>query len=220
MKKIMFLLVVFASLASITNAQIVTSDTRRRVEVEKEPSESMWYARFGLNMMKCGGDVSDFKDYIKSNLGYQIVWGFEKPLGPLFWGMEFGLGSRGFKLKEDNYEFKVTAHNAVFSPFNIGYKHPITDDLSVEAHIGAYVAGDYFGKIKETDGNESDDWSIYDAEDYTFPDAGMQFGFGVWYSSIGLDLLFQKGFLNWTGDLDADAKLHTSNFMVRLGVKF
>ncbi len=215
MKKIFTLIAALAMIVSAATAQIVHSGGVK-INEEKTPSESMWYARFGLNMMKCGGDVSDFKDYIKSNLGYQIVWGFEKPLGPLFWGMEYGLGSRGYKLKDGDAKETWFAHNGYFSPFNLGYKYAVSGDFEVEGHIGAYVSGDYAGKFVEDDGHDSEDFSIYDADDYSYVDAGMVFGFGVWYNSVGLDFSFQKGFINMTKDV----KVHTSNFMIRLGFKF
>jgi len=196
--------------AIVSNAQIVRSNSSKTVTttVEKEPSESIWYMRLGLNMMKFKGDLID-DEYMKSNLGYNWVIGFEKPLGPLFWGMEFGLSSRGFKLEGNGYTSKFMAHNGIFSPFNIGYKYPISDNFAVEAHLGAFVSGDYFGKW--------DDDVIYDYDDYIYPNAGMQFGFGMWFSNIGLDLCWQKGFLNLTSDGD-DFK--SSNFMLRLGVAF
>lgn len=212
MKKILMLFFALAAFVSVSNAQIVRSESRRTVTQErvKEPSESMWYARFGLNMMKAAGDDVDKCD---SKLGYQLVWGFEKPMGPLFWGMEFGLGSRGWKFDENGSKQELIAHNGVFSPFNIGYKHPISDDFAVEAHLGAYVSGDYYGKIKD---DYHGDFNIYDSDSYVFPDAGLQFGFGVWYNVVGLDIFFQKGMINWQEDI----KEHTSNFMIRLGVKF
>ena len=209
--------------AIVSNAQIVRSNSSKTVTttVEKEPSESIWYMRLGLNMMKFKGEDFVVDENVKSNLGYNWVIGFEKPLGPLFWGMEFGLSSRGFKVeyKGNGYKesYKLFAHNAIFSPFNIGYKYPISDNLAVEAHLGAFVSGDYFGKWEEEEYGRKNDWTIYDLDDYIFPDAGMQFGFGMWFSNIGLDLCWQKGFLNITSD-DDDFK--SSNFMLRFGVAF
>lgn len=218
MKKILFLFAVVLTFGyNVSNAQIVRSNSERTITTttthERPPSESMWYARFGLNFMKVGGDdVDPFKSNIKSNLGYQIVLGFEKPLGPLFWGMEFGLSSRGYKFNNIGDNQKLLAHNGIFSPFNLGYKYNITGEFAVEAHLGVYVSGDYFGKYKD----DHDEFNIYDAENHIFPDAGMQFGFGVWYGKVGVDLLFQKGFVNWREDY----KMHTNNFMLRLGLAF
>lgn len=216
MKKLFTLIVALAMIVSTASAQIVRSGGVS-VKTEKEPSESMWYARLGLNMMKAAGD--DVDD-VKTNMGYQIVWGFEKPMGVMFWGMEFGLGSRGYKTDGD-YSNKLTVHNVVFSPFNLGYKHSLTDDFAVEAHVGAYVSGDYFGVMKNVphySGKkvETEDENIYDLDDYVFPDAGIQFGAGIWYNSIGVDFCFQKGMINWHKDI----KMHTSNFLIRLGFKF
>lgn len=221
MKKIFLLLTALVSFATVSNAQIVRSNSSKTVTstVEKEPTETVKYMRLGLNFMKIGGDdVSDaIKDYMKSNLGYQIIWGFEKPLGPLFWGMEYGLSSRGYKLEFDNEDEKLFVHSGIFSPFNLGYKYGITDELAVEGHVGAYISGDYFGKCKGTDEDgESYEESIYDFDDWSYLDAGMQFGFGLWYNQIGIDFLIQKGFIN----MAEDVKWHTSNFMIRFGVAF
>ncbi|MBR4327351.1 MAG: outer membrane beta-barrel protein [Bacteroidales bacterium] len=214
MKKIFFMVLALTMIVGVSNAQIVRSNS---VKVTKEEGESMWYARLGLNMMKAAGD--DVED-CNTNIGYQIVWGFEKPLGPCFWGMEFGLGSRGYKVDGD-YSNKMMVHNVVFTPFNIGYKHSFSDEFAVEAHVGPYVAADYFGVLKNVpyyEGKkvETEDVNIYDLEDYVFPDAGVSFGFGVWYNSIGIDLCLQKGMINW----NKDVKMHTSNFLIRLGFKF
>ena len=222
MKKTLLLIIAVVAFTCVSNAQIVKSNSVKRTvtteKVEKPQSESMWYMRLGLNMMKFKGDdfVSDEK-YSKSVLGYNWVLGFEKPLGPLFWGMEFGLGSRGYKISVDKYEQKLFAHNTIFSPFNVGYKYPVSDNLAVEGHLGAFIRVDYFGKVHEEDGRDEEDWTIYDTEgDYMFPDAGMQFGFGLWFNNIGVDLCWQKGFINLFEDVDCKS----SNFMLRLGVAF
>ena len=220
MKKIFSLIAMLAMFVGIADAQIVRSNSSKTItqETVKEPSETIHYVRFGLNLMKVRGDdiSSDWKDYEKPNLGYQLVWGFQKPLGPMFWGMEYGLGSRGYKLKDGDAKDTWFAHNGYFSPFNLGYKYAVSGDFEVEGHIGAYVSGDYAGKFVEDDGHDSEDFSIYDADDYSYVDAGMVFGFGVWYNSVGLDFSFQKGFI----DMAKDVKVHTSNFMIRLGFKF
>ena len=48
-----------------------------------------------------------------------------------YWGMEFGLGSRGWKVEENesDYEYSLSlmAHNVQVSPFTFGYKYNITD---------------------------------------------------------------------------------------------
>ena len=55
--------------------------------------------------------------------------------------MEFGLGSRGWKVEENesDYEYSLSlmAHNVQVSPFTFGYKYNITDALAVDAHLGA-----------------------------------------------------------------------------------
>ena len=78
-----------------TQAQIVSSRSSI-VRTEKEPSSTLWFLRAGLNVMNVSGDGAEGLD---SNIGYNATVGYQKPLGSSggYWGMEFGLGSRGFK---------------------------------------------------------------------------------------------------------------------------
>ena len=98
--------------------------------------------------MKLTGDGAEDTG---SKLGYNFVYGFQKPISTVgtYWGMEFGLGSRGWGDSEDGYKVSQMAHNVQVSPFTFGYKYNITDAVAIDAHLGAYVSFDYVGKYKE-----------------------------------------------------------------------
>ncbi len=223
MKKLLTLAIAAIAMATTTNAQIVSSRSQLvTTTTEVKPSTTTWLVRAGLNIMNFTGD--DAKEY-DSKIGYDVAFSFQKSLGSvdgLYWGMEFGLGSRGYKYEEDEYyEESTLAHNFRWSPFTIGYKYAITDAFKVEAHLGAFASVDYAGKGK-WEGEDfygdhiSGDSSIGDWEDWNRFDAGLQLGFGVWYDRYNLDFTWQRGFIEGYKDY----KMYTSNFMIRLGVAF
>ena len=194
-------------------AQIVSSRSVSIKSAQKQPSETQWFLRGGLNVMKFTGDGAEDTG---SKLGYNFVYGFQKPISTVGtdWGMEFGLGSRGWGTSEDGYKVSQMAHNVQVSPFTFGYKYNITDAVAIDAHLGAYVSFDYVGKYKEEeDGEEVGSANIGDWEDWKRFDAGMNIGVGLWYSRFNLDFTYQRGFIKtW--------ECNTSNVLIRLGVAF
>lgn len=194
-------------------AQIVSSRSVSIKSAQKQPSETQWFLRGGLSIMKLTGDGAEDTG---SKLGYNFVYGFQKPISTVgtYWGMEFGLGSRGWGDSEDGYKVSQMAHNVQVSPFTFGYKYNITDAVAIDAHLGAYVSFDYVGKYKEEeDGKEVGSASIGDWEDWKRFDAGMNIGVGLWYSRFNLDFTYQRGFIKtW--------ECNTSNVLIRLGVAF
>lgn len=212
MKKILSFIVAFVLCAG-AQAQIVSS---RSVGIKTEkarPSETIWFLRAGLNVMNFAGDGADG---CNSNIGYNATIGYQKPLGSAggYWGMEAGLGSRGFKVDD----VKSIAHNIQFSPFTFGWKFEVADNLKIDAHVGAFASYDYTSKMKEN--GESISWGEYAdflEVDYNHFDAGMNLGVGVWYDRFNLDFTYQRGFIDAFSDFDG---INTSNFMIRLGVAF
>ena len=99
-----------------TQAQIVSSRSTI-VKTQKQASNTQWFLRAGVNMMNLSGDGIDGTD---SNIGYNATLGYQKSLGGAgaYWGMEFALGSRGFKVDD----MKCIAHNVQYSPFTFGWK--------------------------------------------------------------------------------------------------
>ena len=165
-----------------------------------------------MNIMNLNGDGVE----ADSNIGYNATFGYQKPMGSLgaYWGMEFGLGSRGFK----ESSMKCIAHNIQYSPFTFGWKIGVTDNLSIDPHLGVFASYDYTSKMKAN--GESISWGDFADDylgvDYNHFDAGMNIGVGVWYNRFNLDLTYQRGFID-VFDLDG---IKTSNFMIRLGIAF
>ena len=111
-----------------TQAQIVSSRSAI-VKTEKQASSTQWFLRAGLNIMNFSGDGAEGAD---SNIGYNATFGYQKPLGSTggYWGMEFGLGSRGFKVDDT----KCMAHNIQYSPFTFGWKFAVADNVLLIFH--------------------------------------------------------------------------------------
>lgn len=214
MKKI-FMLMAAVALSIGAQAQIVSSrssSTFRVGEKTVTPKENISYVRFGLDMSKpVGGDVES--DYVKAKPCYDAVYGFNNGIkGGLYWGMEWGLGSRGYKVKHS--DFKLFAHNFRWTPFQIGYKYAITSDIKLDAHFGGFVSFDYTGKF--SDGDDSVNIWDDDVEGYKQFDGGIQLGFGVWYQNFNLDFMWQRGFAKWQEDTD----MYNRGLMLRLGIAF
>ncbi len=131
-----------------------------------------------------------------------------------YWGMDFGLGSRGYQVKEKQYDYEASliAHNIQVSPFTFGWKYGITDQIKIDAHIGAFASFDYTGKYEDDD----DSIKMSDWDDWNRLDAGLNLGIGVWYNRLNLDLTYQRGFV----DTFKDSEVYASNFMIRLGIAF
>jgi hypothetical protein len=211
MKKIIMLALACVMMLG-AQAQIVSS---RSVTVKKAESTTTNYLRFGAGFMNIHGeDAGD----ANSNIGYNVVWGIQKPITDfdLYWDLNLGLGSRGFKYSD--YDESFIAHNVQFSPLNIGWKPEITSDIKFDAHIGVYGSFDYAGKYKE-DGESISlgdfiDYLDYEDESYKRFDVGLNFGVGVWYDRFNIDLTYQTGFI---GMVDG-VKSH--NILLRLGIAF
>lgn len=238
MKKIM-LLCTMVLVALCANAQIVRSRT-----IVKEKSQTMWYGRIGMSFNNIAGGNDYAEGYktsyseatIRPKVGMNLDFGFHKPIGKsgTYWGMELGIGTRGGSFKEsyDGYGSEIssiTTWNVKYSPFTFGYKYSITDDLKLDAHIGAYVSYDFAGKGK-TKFEDDDDVSstlgeLADDYDYQRFDAGMQIGIGAWWKRFNIDFTYQRGFVPCANvedyiDWHKDYNLTSSNFSIRLGYAF
>ena len=104
MKKILLLFAMVSFVCTGIQAQIVSSRSVGIESTPQRPSETMWFLRGGLNMTGFAGDGADGLDRKAS---YSIAIGFQKPITDIgaYWGMDFGLNSRG--AKED--ELKIMA---------------------------------------------------------------------------------------------------------------
>ncbi len=214
MKKVLLFTAVAFLYVGMLQAQIVSSRSVS-IKSEKQPSETMWYMRAGLNMAGLAGSDTEG---LGKKAAYDITIGFEKMLSDmgLYWGMDYGLGSRGYKISESGYEESILNHNIQVSPFTFGWNYGILDNVKVDVHLGAFALYDFAGKGKVSYGGEEESYGISDYEGWQRFDAGLNAGFGIWYNRLNLDFTFQRGFVAAI----EDAKAYTSNFMIRLGVAF
>ncbi|MFI3303400.1 MAG: outer membrane beta-barrel protein [Rikenellaceae bacterium] len=217
--------------APITKATIIADD-----------SERLNYIRVGLNLAKMTNDYEN--DYFKNarKQGYYLGYGFHKPFSTpnLYWGMEFALTTRGYMEKwdfsdegEGEIKFYLSTHSVMVSPFNIGYKYQLPYDLKVDLHLGTFVSYDYAGEFVDKYSNYPEDNSTmsikdfndlafendYDCTNYERIDAGLIFGFGVWYQDkYNFDISFRNGFVSPFANSSTTRK--SRNLMLRLGYSF
>lgn len=245
-------MVVAVVMAASASAQVVSSQTYM-----KSKKATLWYARLGVsfnnvagaNEVAEAGMEGDGSYSLGSRAGMDLDFGFQRPIGNfgLYWGMELGIGTRGGSVKYDYDEEDgggsenghISTWNVKYSPFTFGYKYTLTDDIKLDAHLGAYVSYDFSGKSVWSWSGESEDeeQTISDLKDSSWDfqplDAGIQFGVGVWWKRFNLDLTYQRGFVpaakasvgfydSYYGGLinEKDYSLYSSNFMIRLGVAF
>ncbi|MCD7969318.1 MAG: PorT family protein [Alistipes sp.] len=196
------------------SAQIVTSESRG-ITVTTQPKTSQWYWKAGLNVMGMAGKDSDD---LGANVGYNTTFGFQKPIREqgAYWGMEFGLGSRGWKDTWEDETEKMTAHNVQFSPFTFGWKYEVIENLSIDPHFGIFASYDYAGKLKWEEPGYSESYKLSDFDEWNNYDVGINLGIGIWYRQFNFDLTYQRGFVKAAEDW----KVHTNNFMIRLGIAF
>ncbi len=203
--------------AAFAQSAIVSSRSTS-ISVTETPSNTQWILRAGANFAGFSGDGAEDCD---KKLGYDVALSFQKPLSDfgMFWGMELGLGTRGFSYEEDYYgDFKQNflAHNIRFSPFTFGYAYAINESVKIDAHLGAWVSYDLFGEITEEYDGDEESAKIGDIEDYNNLDYGVTFGVGVWYDRFNLDLSWQRGF----SEVIKDNEMSTNNIMLRVGIAF
>lgn len=217
MKK--FLSAVIALVLAVgAQAQIVSSNSSsiKVVETKKE-KKTTYYLRGGLNFANLSGDYTDDYD---TAIGYELTMGFHKAMGDLglFWGMEWGLGTRGCEADFDGEEETISAHKVEFVPFQFGYKYNFDSNWALSAQLGAYISYDYSGTY-EYDGEESD---LDDLDGYEALDYGLKYGISVYYSRFFLSLTGQSGLnpmFSYSDD-DIDMEQSTSNFMLSVGMTF
>lgn len=99
----------------------------------------------------------------KRKFGMDFSIAFTRNFGksPVYWGMELGIGKRGFK-QESSFEYfdissssydiiaigqtsNLLAEYVQFTPINIGYRYLINDKMALDAHAGVFTSYDYWG---------------------------------------------------------------------------
>ena len=156
----------------IMNAQLVTSRSVATVSTPKE-SKTTWMFKVGMATNNFVGENWGDSD---TKIGYNFGFEFNRTMGKkgAYWGMDFLFGSRGYKYSEGEYDFKHKAHNFQWSPFTFGWKVDVANKITIDPHLGVFLAIDYAGKqVAEYDGEEGD-ISIWDVEDYIPVDLGMK----------------------------------------------
>jgi len=140
-----------------------------------------WIVRTGIGFNDVTGDNIDTQKAMwedkkmdgnfKSTTGFQVNIGFNKSFGkhPLYWGMNLGIGTRGYETEATKFSDTGTintsvgnagsnsttrqsgtlnTYNVMFSPFNIGYKYSFLGKMAVDVHLGAFVSYDFAGENK------------------------------------------------------------------------
>lgn len=225
--------------------------------------KTVWIIRAGANFNSATGDWKDmvkegWKDSHKidqkdgsfpSNTSFDVSVAFNKSINkhPLYWGMELGLSTRGYKttaewesghtsstwgdyighrIKQDQ---SLTAYLVNFTPIMFGYKYDLLSNMTLDAHIGGFVSYDFAGNLKDY----NYDWQtssgkdrvkesttktkLGDLSEYRRLDAGLNVGIGFWYGHFNLDFSWQKGFINM---FNMDASIKTQSLKLRLGYAF
>lgn len=205
--------------AAFAQSAIVSSSSSSITEAEGQTkSNTQWIVRASANFAKFTGDDAEGLD---RKLCYDVALSFQKPLSDngMFWGMELGLGSRGYSFEgeyQGAFKQNLLAHNIRFSPFTFGDVYEINESVKIDAHIGAWVSYDLFGKLAEESEGEKESTKISDIENYNKLDYGLLFGVGLWYNRFNVDLSAQRGFAK----VVKGAKQNTSNIMLRFGFAF
>jgi hypothetical protein len=263
MKKLIVLAAIALIGTGFADARVIRSRTTgTRTPVASTPTEWIIRTGLSINNAAGPAvgflkyDDSDDEETDSYSVGPRCGWdlsvAFNKPLGTsgAYWGMELGLGSRGASAKSEygwtytdydgdkteyfeNSKQHISTWNAKFSPFTIGYKYPIKENIKLDAHIGAFVSYDFSGSASvkwectDPDDNETEDYAMddYDIELQRL-DAGLQIGVGVWINKFNIDLTYQRGFINastseYLEDDDYDCQhVYSSNLMLRVGIAF
>lgn len=138
--------------------------------------KTVWIVRAGMGFNGVAGSNKDTQQALWDNskwdgsfkpaIGYEVSIGFNKSFGehPMYWGMELGLGTRGYKTSASwevggtnsvghgsDYhgrfqDITLNCHTVKLSPFTIGYKYTFLKNMAADLHLGAYASYDFAGK--------------------------------------------------------------------------
>lgn len=223
MKKLLSFAVIALMGAGAAMAQsTIVSSRSVSITREKEPSNTQWIIRAGVNAMGAAGENAK---NLTSKVGYDFAISFEKPISNfgLNWGMELGLTSRGFGFDtgNSNASANIMGHGIRFSPITFGYGYNITDDFKIAIHFGGYISVDYLANYKVSVNGESESFGIGDMNDlfnleYNRFDGGIAFGGGLWFKRFNLDVTWHRGFVSMIKNSD----VFSNNVAIRLGYAF
>lgn len=253
MKKLIIIMAA-AMMAVGSSAQVVTSRTIIRA---KSQTTWFARLGMSIDNLTNGNKVVEYEKNcesgeasVGSKVGMDLTVGFMKNIGKsgLYWGMDLGIGTRGATCKENGYETdyeyidgdrvesrtnytntgSVMTWNFKYSPFTIGYKYSVTDDLKLDGHLGAYISYDFAGgtnyKWDTDDDKEKLSFSEMKDEEWDYQplDAGLQIGIGAWWKKFNFDITYQRGFVPAANVYNGDgySDICSSNLMLRVGYAF
>ncbi len=204
MKKF-WLFALAAFMTATASAQVVTSTS-----FSKARSGTVWYLKAGANIanMKAEGGSAD------AIFGYHVGLEFDRPVGGsgVFWNSGLLLATKGYKAGGGDVEMKLNA-NKLEIPLTFGYKYRLNGDIAIDGRLGGFANFDVFGKEKVKYGGEEESISLGDLEDYDRFSAGVQFGVGVWYQKLNLNITYQNGLVKQN-------EMKEKNWMISLGYAF
>lgn len=199
MKKVLFIALV-ALMGLSASAQVRTSRT-----LMKRTNPAVWYVRTGMALWTPNGMDQYDKEQgwsASGKVGFDLDFGFNKPIGRkgVYWGMDLGLMTRGtnasytFKYVDSKeiYKGSVSGWAVKLTPFSMGYKYALAEDVKIDLHAGLFAMVQVSQK-KEPDSSYFDDLEFQD--DNAGLDGGLQIGAGVWYKKFNVDLSYQAGFV-------------------------
>lgn len=166
------------------------------------------------NVLKRYGDES------KGNSG-----GFYAGFGMNFSGAKgfgFSLGMYYSQNTKDDNGMKYTFRDMRI-PLLLNYRYRFTNDISAYAFLGPTVTFGITSKNTVTFGGQDIDYDLYSEDIFTRFDIGAQFGLGVSYRNISLDLGLHYGLLNrWknASTYDGDPSNHFNHFFTGLAYTF
>lgn len=206
MKKFLFFALA-AFVSATVGAQVVTSTS-----FKKAKSGTVWYIKAGANIANVSVDgEGDGPDAV---FGYNVGIAFDRPIGSsgVFWNSGLQLATKGWKYSYEDEEEKLNA-NKLEIPLTFGYKYSVNDNIAIDARIGGFANYDVFGKYKMKYEGEEESCNLGDLDDYDRFSAGIQFGIGVWYQKLNLNITYQNGLVKQN-----DCK--EKNWMISLGYAF
>jgi len=217
MKKI-FTLLICALCTTALQAQIVssTSTLYQKTETAKEKSTSLRFFHAGIGSNSFVG--SDFDD-AENMLGFQFGYQFQKkkPSKAYFHGMDFSIGTRGWKYDKNGYENSYQAWNVQWSPFLFGFDIKANDYLNIRPQFGLFMSIDFGGNFEYKGNGYKDKCSIWETDGDYFPiDAGYHAGVDIIYRQRWIaGLMVKKG--NVPYDVD-NLKGGALNFLFHVGI--
>ena len=216
MKKLLFIVLV-AMIGLQANAQLVRSRS-----YQAESGYTKWFIRGGLSLNTFSGD---FNDYVSVGFkpGYEASVGFKHffKKSKLYMGAELGVGTRGFKADDkkadpdDYYKYSLNLTQLKLPVF-VGINYALTEDFSLDAHVGPFFSYDLAGKSTKDiyyEGEYEDDYSSSTTDVTKKFDTGLAIGAGIQYDHVLFDITYQHGFIKTDG-------FTSSNILFRVGYMF